>query len=83
MGNKQSYNVTDANANANSSNDDKVESEVAYTFDSAAKGITMKKSDNDDKYIQQEILYRIDPLPDMPFIPVATTTTEVQEREIN
>uniref|UniRef100_A0AC34F5M0 Uncharacterized protein n=1 Tax=Panagrolaimus sp. ES5 TaxID=591445 RepID=A0AC34F5M0_9BILA len=83
MGNKQSYNVADANSSLqtvkpSSGGGENIESEVAFTFDSAAKGINMKKSDDNDNYVQYDILYRIDPLPHIPF---SLSTDKVEEGE--
>uniref|UniRef100_A0A914NZV5 Uncharacterized protein n=1 Tax=Panagrolaimus davidi TaxID=227884 RepID=A0A914NZV5_9BILA len=67
MGNKQSYNVADANVQhvKTSTNGESVESEVACTYDTA-KGINMKPSNNDGNHNSYDILYRIEPLPHIP-----------------
>uniref|UniRef100_A0AC35GFG0 Uncharacterized protein n=1 Tax=Panagrolaimus sp. PS1159 TaxID=55785 RepID=A0AC35GFG0_9BILA len=94
MGNKQSYNVAEANAcvtNAKSSSSgvSKIgQSEVASTYDIAAHKINMKEfKDDDGNYVQYEILYRIDPMPDMPFTPsipeVSTIVEDHEEIEIS
>uniref|UniRef100_A0A914PA49 Uncharacterized protein n=1 Tax=Panagrolaimus davidi TaxID=227884 RepID=A0A914PA49_9BILA len=88
MGNKQSYNVAEANAsvtNAKSSSSgggvSKIgQSEVASTYDIAAHKINMKEfKDDDGNYVQYEILYRIDPMPHMPFTPSTPEVSTIVE----
>uniref|UniRef100_A0A914QZG8 Uncharacterized protein n=1 Tax=Panagrolaimus davidi TaxID=227884 RepID=A0A914QZG8_9BILA len=93
MGNKQSYNVAEANASVtnakSSSSGGKIgQSEVASTYDIEAHKINMKEfKDDDGNYVQYEILYRIDPMPHMPFTPsiheVSTIVEGHEEIEIS